>query len=94
MKNYQNQLDRFGNIAKKLVDEHSADLFNRARMVSEHNVRNDAFHNHLDMLGKQLDEHAQNFIVSTKKESEDLKSDIWSMCKKYLEQFIKRNEPA
>ncbi len=95
MKNYQNQLDKFGNIAKRLVDQHSADFFQRCRAVhEEHLVKNEAFYNHLDSLGKQLDEQAQNFIVSAKRGDEDLKSDIWNMCKKYLDLFIKRNQPA
>ncbi len=95
MKNYQNQLDRFGNIAKKLVDDHSADFFNRCRMVQEeHLVKNEAFYNHLDALGRQLEEQAQRFIVSAKKGSEDLKSDVWNLCKKYLDLFIKTNQPA
>lgn len=95
MKNYQNQLDRFCDIAKKLVDEHSAELFTGSHLASDgrHNVVNDAYYSHLDVLGKQLDEQAQQFIVAYPSRNELLKSDIWNTCKKYMEQFVKRNEP-
>jgi hypothetical protein len=97
MKNYQNQLDRFCDIAKKLVDDHSAELFTRYHVSTEgqHNVINDAYYQHLDVLGKQLDEQAQQFITSSnvRTRNEHLKSDIWSTCKKYIDQFVKRNEP-
>jgi BMFP domain-containing protein YqiC len=94
MKNYQNQLDRFRDIAKKLVDDHSTELFTRTHVTSNgtHNVLNDAYYNHLDVLGRQLDEQAQQFI-SARKNNEHLKSDIWNTCKKYLDLFVKRNEP-
>jgi hypothetical protein len=96
MKSYQNQLDRFRDIAKKLVDEHSAELFTGGRLVSDSrgHVVNDAYFNHLDTLGKQLDEHAQTFIGGARTGNEALKSEIWSTCKKYLDQFVKRNQPG
>lgn len=95
MKNYQNQLDRFRDIAKRLVDEHSAELFNRGHMANEGRpqVVNDAFHNHLDTLGKQLDEQAQQFITTNRGLNDAVKTDIWGLCRKYLDQFTKRNEP-
>ena len=97
MKNYQNQLDRFCDIAKQLVDDHSAELFSRYHMATDgkQGAINDAFYKHLDVLGKQLDEQAQQFIVSSnsRKGYEHLKSDVWSSCKKYIDQFVKRNEP-
>ena len=94
MKNYQNQVDRFRDIAKKLVDDHSAELFTRTHVTANgvHNVMNDAYYNHLDVLGRQLDEQAQQFI-SMRKNNENLKSDIWSTCKRYLDLFVKRNQP-
>ena len=96
MKNYQNQLDRFCDIAKKLVDDHSAELFTRYHVATDaNNVTNDAYYKHLDVLGKQLDEQAQQFITSStvRTGNEHLKSDIWNTCKKYIDQFAKRNEP-
>ena len=95
MKSYQNQLDRFRDIAKRLVDDHSAELFTGSRMVADKNqVINDAYFNHLDSLGKQLDEHAQKFIVNHRAGNDDLKSEIWNTCRKYLDQFVKRNQPG
>lgn len=47
MKNYQNQLERFRNIAKRLVDDHCAALHN-----------DEAYKAHLDALMNQLEEHA------------------------------------
>lgn len=96
MKSYQNQLDRFRDIAKRLVDDHSAELFTGSRTVADgrRQVVNEAYFNHLDVLGKQLDEHAQKFIGGARTGSEDLKSEIWNTCKKYLDQFVKRNQPG
>jgi hypothetical protein len=96
MKSYQNQLDRFRDIAKKLVDDHSAELFTGSRLASpdRHQVVNDAFYNHLDSLGKQLDETAQKFIGTNRPGNDDLKSEIWNTCRKYLDQFVKRNQPG
>ncbi len=93
MKNYQNQLDRFSDIAKKLVDNHSADMFNVSRAAANGPEGNSyaAYNSHLDSLGRELDEHAQQF--AQKVSDEKLKTDIWGMCKKYLDQFVKRNEP-
>lgn len=94
MKNYQNQLDRFSDIAKKLVDNHSADMFNLNRATSGAPDGNPyvAYTSHLDSLGKELDEHAQQF--AQKVSDDKLKTDIWGMCKKYLDQFVKRNQPS
>lgn len=96
MKNYQNQLDRFCDIAKKLVDDHSAELFAGYRISTGGKPgTQDAYFQHLDTLGKQLDEQAHQFIGSARVRtgSESLKSDIWNTCRKYLDQFVKRNEP-
>lgn len=83
MKNYQNQLERFRNIAKKLVDEHCAALHN-----------DEAYKAHLDALMNQLDEQAQQFIATTRANADYIKSDIKSLCNKYTELFIRRNETA
>ncbi|RYZ52050.1 MAG: hypothetical protein EOP49_10420 [Sphingobacteriales bacterium] len=77
MKNYQNQLDRFSDIAKKLVDNHSADMFNLGRAATSAPGDNAelAYSNHLDSLGKELDQHAQQFLTSGQKVSnENLKT--------------------
>lgn len=96
MKNYRNQLDRFRDIAKKLVDEHSAELFTGNEFATDgvRNLFNDAYYMHLDVLGRQLDEQAQLFITTNHTRDEGLKSDVWSTCKKYIEQFAKRNQPS
>ncbi len=83
MKNYQNQLERFRNIAKRLVDDHSAALHN-----------DEAYSAHLDALRKQLEEHAQQFMASAKTNTDYIKSDIKSLCNKYTDLFIRRNQTA
>lgn len=95
MKNYRNRLDRFRDIAKKLVDDHSAELFTGTQLSTDgrRNIMHDAYHMHLDVLGKQLDEQARQFIGTVHTSSESLSSDVWNTCRKYLEQFVKRNEP-
>lgn len=90
MSNYQNQLDRFRTIAKKLVDDHCAELFTSSKHVE---AKKDTYSLHLDTLGKQLDEQAQQFISSSQAGNESLRSEIWNVCKKYLEQFVRRSEP-
>lgn len=83
MKNYQNQLERFRNIAKRLVDDHCAALHN-----------DEAYKAHLDALMTQLEENAQQFMETTRTNTELLKSDIRKLCNKYTELFIRRNETA
>lgn len=92
MKNYQNQLDRFCNIAKRLVDDHSAEFYTRSQLGS-YQITNDVYYSHLDGLSKQLNERAEQFITSAKAGSDDLKSEIWDTCRKYIDQFVQRNEP-
>lgn len=97
MKSYQNQLERFRNIAKRLVDEHSAELFTNYKVISSTNSVHevdDVYHTHLSDLGKQLDEQAQQFITSAKANTDTIRSEVWELCKKYLEQFVKRNQPS
>lgn len=93
MKNYQNQLDRFRAIAKRLVDDHCAELFSSYRLSTD-NMSDDVYHSHLDVLGKQLDEHAQQFITTNNPGNESFRSEVWNTCKKYLEQFVSRSETA
>ncbi|OSZ78482.1 hypothetical protein CAP35_09585 [Chitinophagaceae bacterium IBVUCB1] len=83
MKNYNNQLERFRMIAKRLVDDHSAALHN-----------DEAYTAHLDALMKQLEEQAQQFIASAKTNTDYIKTDIKSLCNKYTDLFIRRNQAA
>jgi hypothetical protein len=96
MRSTQNQLDRFRTIAKRLVDEHSAEVFTRTAISSEgrQNVLDDVYYSHLDVLGKELNEQAEQFITSFKTVNEDVKSEIWTTCRRYIDQFIKRNQPS
>jgi hypothetical protein len=100
MKNYQNQLERFRVIAKKLVDEHSAELFSTYRLSTDigvDNIADDAYHSHLDTLGRQLTEKAQEFISSARANaranSDIIKTEVHGLCSKYLDLFAKRNQP-
>ncbi len=90
MKSYQNQLERFRAIAKKLVDDHSAELFNSYQFST--GITHDVYMSHLDTLGKQLDEQAKAFIGTNHANNDSFRSEIWNTCKKYLEQFVKRNQ--
>jgi hypothetical protein len=96
MKSTQNQLDRFRTIAKKLVDDHSAEVFTRAAITadSKPNGVDDVYYSHLDELGRELNRQAEQFLTSFKAVNEDVKSEIWNTCKRYTEQFIKRNQPS
>lgn len=92
MKTYQNQLDRFRDIAKRLVDDHSAEVFTKSRLGPSNGL-DETFYNHLDVLDKQLSEQAEKFIGTGKAGSEDLKLDIRATCKRYIDQFMRRNQP-
>ncbi len=97
MKNYQNQLERFRVIAKKLVDEHSAELFSSYRLSTNMGVdgiADEAYRSHLDTLSQQLTEHAQQFITSARANTEIIKTEVFGLCNKYIDLFAKRNEPA
>ncbi len=96
MKNYQNKLDRFRDIAKRLVDEHSAEYFSNCRVYDDLGVEQgaDAYKAHLDNLGKQLDEQAEHFITSAKAGAEAIKQEVIGLCRKYRDQFIQRNQPS
>ena len=91
MKLHQNRVDRFSVIAKQLVDEHSAELFRDSVRLSDNY---DVFNNHLETLGKQLEDYASEFLSSTKVQNDQLKNDIWNTCSKYLDLFAKRNQPG
>ncbi len=96
MKGTQNQIERFRAIAKRLVDEHSAEVFVRSAITSEgkHNLTDEVFYNHLDVLGRELNEQAEQFIGTFKGVSEEVKIEIWNTCRKYLDQFMERNQPS
>jgi len=93
MKGTQNQLERFRSIAKRLVDEHSAEVYVR-NILSSENGTDDVYYSHLDVLGKQLNEQAEQFIGTFKGVNEEVKSQIWDTCKKYMDQFVRRNQPS
>ena len=91
MKLHQNRVDRFSVIAKKLVDEHSAELFkDSTRLMDNYDI----YRNHLDKLGQQLEDYASDFLNSCKVRNDQLKNDIWNTCSKYLDLFAKRNQPG
>jgi len=96
MKGAQNQLERFRNIAKKLVDDHSAELFVRSAISAggRESVIDDAYYNHLDVLNRELKEQAQQFIGTYRTVNDEVKGEIWDVCKRYMEQFVKRNQPS
>lgn len=95
MRGAQNQVERFRNIAKKLVDDHSAELFVREGMrPGRESVIDDAYYNHLDVLGRELNEQAQQFIGNFRTVNDEVKTQIWDTCKRYIEQFAKRNQPS
>lgn len=91
MKLHQNRVDRFSVIAKKLVDEHSAELFKDNTTLKD---SYEAYRNHLDKLGQQLEDYASDFLNGCKVQNEQLKNDIWNTCTKYLDLFAKRNQPG
>ncbi len=97
MKAYQNQVERFRMIAKKLVDQHSAEFFHRCHLMPgfPDKAAIDQFYSHLDCLGKQLEEQAQQFIgtYTLPQKAEELKAEIWNTCRQYLDQFVQRNQP-
>lgn len=90
MKRHQNRLDRFSVIAKRLVDEHSAQYFKECtRQTDPYTVYN----SHLETLGQQLERLAGEFL-QTNNAGTDLRKDIWSSCSKYLDLFIQWNRPG
>lgn len=91
MKLHQNRVDRFSVIAKKLVDDHSEELFRDSTRLSDNY---DVFNNHLETLGQQLEDYASDFLNNCKVQNEQLKNDIWNTCSKYLDLFAKRNQPG
>lgn len=91
MKLHQNRVDRFSVIAKKLVDDHSAELFRDSVRLSDNY---DVFNNHLETLGQQLEDYAKDFLENYKSQSDQLKNDIWNTCSKYLDLFAKKNQPG
>lgn len=91
---YQNRLERFRNIAKKLVDKHSAELYHICTYNVEPKLADDMYQDHFTNLGKELDSEAQDFIKAYNVQQESLASEIWHTCNKYLQLFAQRNQPA
>ena len=96
MRSERNQLERFQTIAKRLVDDHSAEFFTRSAICSngDHLVVNEAYHAHLDSLDKELNEEASSFLSSIKTVNDNVKKEIWNVCRRYVEQFVRRNQPS
>lgn len=89
MKLYQNRIDRFTVIAKRLVDQHSAAFFTEC---SEHEPK-DVFKTHFEKLGQQLELYASEFIKNSRHQNDIFCKEVWSQCSKYLDQFTARNQP-
>jgi hypothetical protein len=97
MKSYQNQLERFRTIAKKLVDDHSAELFSSYKLSTDmgaDDIADNVYKSHLQDLGQQLTEKAQEFIATAKSNRDTIKSEVSGVCNKYLDLFAKRNQPV
>lgn len=90
---HQNRLDRFSAIAKQLVDSHSEAYFKECK-EQKSTDQYDAFNEHFDTLGEQLESKANEFLKECKAVSDDLKQDIWSSCSKYLDLFTNWNNPS
>lgn len=90
MKLHQNKLDRFSVIAKKLVDDRSAELHKDIM----HHSADEVYNNHLNTLGKQLDNYAQDFLNNCKIQNEQFRKEVWGTCNKYLDLFARINEPG
>lgn len=95
MKAEMNQVERFQNIAKRLVDEHSAAFFTRTIIChhGDYMVVHEAYNAHLNTLDKELIEQASNFLSSFKSVNDTLKQEIWRLCHSYVDQFARRNQP-
>jgi hypothetical protein len=95
MRGEQNQVERFRTIAKRLVDDHSAECFTKSTISSGNgHVIDDVYYNHLDVLGRELNDQAEQFLSSFKEVKEDVKSEIWNTCKKYIDLFMRRNQTS
>ncbi|MCB0700487.1 MAG: hypothetical protein H6551_11415 [Chitinophagales bacterium] len=91
MKLHQNRLDRFSVIAKQLVDRHSEAYFNDCTKRTD---IFDAYNDHLNTLGEQLEQKATEFLKSCRTANEELRKEIWTTCTKYIELFIQWNSPG
>lgn len=89
MKLHQNRLDRFSVIAKKLVDDHSAELHNDLMNAEKDTV----FKDHLQTLGQQLEDYASEFLINCKVQNEQFRKDVWGTCSKYLDLFTRIHQP-
>lgn len=90
MKLHKNRLDRFSVIAKKLVDDHAAELHRDIMTTGSDEVYN----NHLDRLGKQLEDYARDFLKNSRIQTEQFRNDIWGTCSKYLDLFARLHQPG
>lgn len=89
MKLHQNRLDRFSVMAKKLVDNRSAELHQDLRKQEVE----DAYDTHRQTLGKQLEDYAREFLENCKIQNEQFINDVWGTCKRYLDLFDRINQP-
>jgi hypothetical protein len=95
MSSTRNQLERFRTIAKRIVDEHCAEVYTTTSVPPEESSNStETYYSHLDVLGKELDEQANQFLGSYKSVSEGLRSEIWNVCRNYVENFVRRNQPG
>lgn len=88
-------MERFRTIAKRLVDDHSAQLFTTTGLEEDEVNPTAAYYSHLDSLGRELNQQAEAFMsTSAKSIGTELRAKIWDTCKKYIEQFTRRNQPG
>lgn len=91
MKLYQNRIDRFSVIAKKLLDQHATDYFNDCRKDKD---QYEAFSSHYELLGSQLEQYATEFIKNTNVSSKYLADGVWKKCNYYLALFERTHAPG
>lgn len=85
---HQNRLDRFSVMAKKLVDDRSAELHLDLRKPGS----DDVYDTHRQTLGEQLEANAREFLESCKINNDQFINDVWGTCKRYLELFDRINQ--
>ncbi len=91
---YQNQLERFRTIAKKLVDQHSAELNKVCGFEVEPQTVDDIYQDHFNNLGRELDTEAKSFLETYNIKQDSIVGEIWNTCNKYLQHFAQRNQPV
>lgn len=90
MKLHQNRLDRFSVIAKQLVDNHATEFHNDLKKATQE----EAFNNHLQTLGKQLEEYAGEFLNNCKVQNEQFRKEVWGTCNRYIDLFTRIHQPT